>query len=105
MNYEDYRSMYNQALLLDEEFETVVLPVEIQDGESEDDALFRFLISKEFIERKGDKWRVKNKEEIEKYDPNLLKVIDSMIMSSIRSDIDEMVEQLRVLCAEKYPHG
>ena len=34
-----------------------------------------------------------NKEEIEKYDPNLLKVIESMIMSSIRSDIDEMVEQ------------
>ena len=92
MKYEDYRTMYNEALRLDEGFSTVVLPVEVQPGETEDDAFIRFLVNSDFIEMRKNQWRIKDREKIESYDPNLLKILDSMIMATIRSEMDQLIE-------------
>lgn len=92
MKYEDYREMYNKALLLDEEFSTVNLPVEVEDGESEDEAFLRFLVGKEFVELKGDQWRIINRDKIIEYNPNLLKILEARIMAAVRAEMDELVE-------------
>jgi hypothetical protein len=92
MNYEDYKAMYNQILRLDKEFDTVVLPIELKQGESEDEAFLRFLVEEDFVETKGDLWRIKNREKIEKFNPNLLKVLDAMVMATVRAELDELIE-------------
>lgn len=92
MNYEDYRNMYNQVLKLDKEFDTVILPVEVEPGESEDDAFIRFLIESDFIESRGDQWRIKDRKKIEAFNPNLLKVLDAMIMATVRAEMDELID-------------
>lgn len=92
MKYEDYREMYNKALLLDEEFNTVILPVDIEDGETEDEAFLRFLLEKEFVECKGDQWRIINRDKIEEYNPNLLKLLEARVMAAVRAEMDELVD-------------
>ena len=92
MKYEDYREMYHKALLLDKEFRTVILPVQVEDDETEDEAFLRFLVDREFVECKGDQWRIINRDKIEEFNPNLLKILEARIMAAIRAEMDELVD-------------
>jgi hypothetical protein len=92
MNYEDYRKLYSQALRLDDEFRTVDIPVEVGPEETEDQAFMRFLLDQDFIEVRSDQWRITDRDRVKEYDPNLLKILDAMIMSKERADLDELVE-------------
>jgi hypothetical protein len=68
------------------------LPIEIRNGESEQDAFVRFLKENDFIESKGDRWRIGDRDKVNNFNPNLLKILDVMIMSSIRAEIDEWID-------------
>jgi hypothetical protein len=93
MKYEEYQKIYAAALLLDDDFETIKLPIEVKDGETQDEALLNFLVEQGFIETKGkDLWRIKDRSKIEEYNPNLLKFLDTIIMSTIYSELDEQID-------------
>jgi hypothetical protein len=93
MKYEEYQKIYAAALLLDDDFETIKLPIEVKDGETQDEALLNFLLEQGFIETKGkDLWRIKDRSKIEEYNPNLLKFLDTIIMSTIYSELDEQID-------------
>lgn len=93
MNHEEYQKLYADALRLDNEFETIVLPVEVQEGETPDEAFMRFLVSEGLIETQGeDKWRIPDREKIRNYNPNLLKFLDAIVMASVHAEMDELIE-------------
>jgi hypothetical protein len=93
MKYEEYQKIYAEALRLDDDFETIQLPVEVKDGETPDEALLNFLVDRGFVETKGKNlWRIKDREKISEYNPSLLKFLDSIIMATIYSEMDEMIE-------------
>lgn len=92
MNYDEYQKLYADALRLDKEFETVVLPVEVQDGETPDEAFMRFLVDEGLIETNGpDKWRITDRDKIRDYNPSLLKFLDAIIMASVHAEMDELI--------------
>lgn len=93
MKYEEYQKMYAEALRLDEDFETIKLPVEIKDGETPDEALLNFLVEKGFVETKGkDLWRIKDRDKIRDFNPSLLKFLDAVVMSTVYSEMDELID-------------
>lgn len=92
MNFEDYQEIYVEILKLDEDFNTIMLPVDLQPGEDESEAFYRFLVSEGFIETNGDNWKIKDREKIKEFDPNLLKILDAMIMSNVYAEIDRLLE-------------
>lgn len=93
MNYDEYQKIYADALRLDKDFETVVLPVEVESGETPDEAFMRFLIDRGFLEVLGkDYWRIKDRDKIEEFNPNLLKFLDAIVMASKHAEMDELIK-------------
>jgi hypothetical protein len=92
MKYEEYQKLYADALRLDDEFETVILPIEIREGEEADEAFLRFLVDEGLIETDEDNWKIKDREKINEYNPNLLKILDAMIMASVRAEMDALID-------------
>lgn len=92
MKYEDYREIYADALKLDDDFETVILPVEIEEGETQEEAFLRFLLNEDLVEVDEEHWRIKDRGRINEYNPNLLKVLDAMIMASVMAEMDSLIE-------------
>jgi hypothetical protein len=93
MKYEEYQRLYAEALRLDEDFETIKIPIELKDGQTQDEALLSFLVEKGFVETKGkDLWRIKDREKIKEFSPSLLKFLDAIIMSTVYSEMDELID-------------
>jgi len=92
MKFEDYQEMYAEILKLDEDFSTVILPVDLEPGEEPAEGFYRFLIEQDFIEAQGDDWKIKDRKKIEEFNPNLLKLLDSMVMASVYAEMDMLVE-------------
>jgi hypothetical protein len=94
MNHDEYQKLYADALSLDKDFETIVLPVEVQNGESPDEAFMRFLVNEGLIETQGeDKWRIPDRDRINNYNPSLLKFLDAIVMASVHAEMDELIEE------------
>lgn len=92
MKFEDYQQIYAEILKLDEDFSTVILPVDLEPGEDPSEAFYKFLIDEGFIETQGDDWKIKDRDKIEEFNPSLLKLLDSMIMASVYAEMDMLVE-------------
>jgi len=92
MKFEEYQKLYAEALKLDDEFETVQLPVELKEGETPQEGFLRFLIEQDLIESQGDYWRIKDREKINDFNPNLLKILDAMVMASVHAEMDTLME-------------
>ncbi len=92
MKFEEYQEIYAEILKLDEDFSTVILPVDLEPGEDPSEAFYRFLIKQEFIEAQGDDWKIKDRNKIEEFNPNLLKLLDSIVMASVYAEMDMLVD-------------
>jgi hypothetical protein len=89
MKYEEYQEFYINALRLDDDFEPVEIPIESLPDEAPGNTFLRFLIDKGFIEMRGDKVRLGNRQKIKDYNPNLLKILDAICMSATMAELDD----------------
>ena len=93
MKYQDYQEIYAEALRLDEDFDIVFLPVELQENEPPEDAFLRFLTEQKLIEMNEDRWRIVDRDRVKAYNPSLLKMLDAITMATKRAELDEMEEK------------
>ena len=92
MNYEEYRELLDEALSLDKEFSTVILPIELQPGESQEDGIIRYLLENDLIEENGRDWKIKDRDKMREFNANLLKLLDTRIMASLMAEMDSLIE-------------
>ena len=93
MTFEEYRDLYLQVLQLDQDFEPVTLPIEVEEGETQTEALLRFLVEQDFIELDNDVCRIPDRGRIEEFNPSLLKLLDAVIMASAHAELDALQDE------------
>lgn len=92
MNYEEYRDLYDAVLDLDEDFETIVLPIDLQPGETTEEGIIRYMLENDLIEEDDDEWRIIDRERFNAFNPNLLKLLDSRIKANLMAEMDSLIE-------------
>lgn len=93
MKFEEYRDLHVQLLHLDEDFETIELPVEINEGELPEEALIRFLASQNLIEIEGEVFRIPDREKIVALNPSIMKLLDAVMLASAYAELDELADK------------
>jgi|ERR1044072_2035224 hypothetical protein len=93
MKFEEYRDIYVQLLNLDDDFEPVEIPMDKHADESPEEALIRFLADHELIEVNGNSFRIADREAIEKVNPNIMKLLDAVMMASAFAELDALEEE------------
>jgi hypothetical protein len=92
MNFDEYREIYDALLDMDEDFETVVLPIELEPGETQEEGIIRFLLDEDLIEEHEEEWVIKDRDRFRIEYPNLLKLLDSRIKANLMAEMDELIE-------------
>jgi len=93
MKSEEYQEIYADFLRLDPDFKPIVIPIDPLPGEEWEDTLLRFLIAEEMVTVHGNAIYLSDRDKIERYDPNLLKVLDIIFKSNAQAELDALEEE------------
>lgn len=92
MNVEFYQRFFLKSLEDDKDFEAVFLPI-IQDNQQDQgELILEWLLSNEFIIKRDNMFFV-DRDKVYDFNPNLLKILDVMMLSEFYSTIDSLSEK------------
>lgn len=92
MEIQGYFELYIQILISDPEFRNIEINCEPLPGETEEEALFKWLLENEIIYLIEGSIFV-NEEKAFQYDPNLLKFLEALIRAEAQYTIDSLEEK------------
>lgn len=89
MNDQEYFDLYTQMLFNDPGFEPIDIPYEQLPGESEEEAIFRWLLDNGILYLVNGAVFI-DAVVAEAYDPNLLKFLEALAMAEVQKTLDEL---------------
>lgn len=92
MNYEEYAELFTRALMLDDDFHQIQIPVVPLEGETDHEAMYRWLFDQGIYYEENDVVKI-DRELAEAFDPFLLKILDTQHMAMVSADIDSLEEK------------
>lgn len=88
-NREEYENLYLQALMLDDDFEAPVLPLEIKEGQDPGEAFAEFLVDRGILVEVEEGYHI-NYEKAEEYNPNLSKFLATVAQAEADYYLDKL---------------
>lgn len=105
MDRQEYQEILLDVLSHEEGFKRIEVPVEVEPGESDQEAWFRWMIDQHMIDfdEHGTLFIV-DKEKIKNFDPNMLKILNALIKADTYARLD-MMEDAGILYTSVDPDG
>ncbi len=91
-NREDYENLYLQALMLDDDFEAPIIPLDIREGEDSGEAFARYLVDLGILTEVEEGYHI-DYEKADAYNPNLSKFLATIAQAEADYYLNSLEEQ------------